>query len=123
MSVCFLMIRRPPRSTRTDTLFPYTTLFRSHCGLPGAWADLHQLLQQAIRFIQGQGPGARGGAAGGLAHRRLTDCKGHTKPILRVAGALNCASRLNAEITSRSEERRVGKECVSTCRSRWSPYH
>src|SRR3546814_9542943 len=26
----FLMIRRPPRSTRTDTLFPYTTLFRSH---------------------------------------------------------------------------------------------
>src|SRR3546814_6930087 len=33
----FLMIRRPPRSTRTDTLFPYTTLFRSKqrsgCGL------------------------------------------------------------------------------------------
>src|SRR3546814_13103701 len=29
----FLMIRRPPRSTRTDTLFPYTTLFRS--GRPG----------------------------------------------------------------------------------------
>src|SRR3546814_12081476 len=32
----FLMIRRPPRSTRTDTLFPYTTLFRSrsNCGVP-----------------------------------------------------------------------------------------
>src|SRR3546814_5063485 len=30
------MIRRPPRSTRTDTLFPYTTLFRSDCGLPSA---------------------------------------------------------------------------------------
>src|SRR3546814_13454402 len=29
----FLMIRRPPRSTRTDTLFPYTTLFRSLLGL------------------------------------------------------------------------------------------
>src|SRR3546814_12288741 len=28
----FLMIRRPPRSTRTDTLFPYTTLFRSLTG-------------------------------------------------------------------------------------------
>src|SRR3546814_4617323 len=26
-------------------------------------------------------------------------------------------------VTDRSEERRVGKECVSTCRSRWSPYH
>src|SRR3546814_2441027 len=34
----FLMIRRPPRSTRTDTLFPYTTLFRSQsspCRCPG----------------------------------------------------------------------------------------
>src|SRR3546814_16297519 len=30
----FLMIRRPPRSTRTDTLFPYTTLFRSQWRLP-----------------------------------------------------------------------------------------
>src|SRR3546814_11612143 len=30
--VFFLMIRRPPRSTRTDTLFPYTTLFRSVVG-------------------------------------------------------------------------------------------
>src|SRR3546814_14223578 len=29
LCVFFLMIRRPPRSTRTDTLFPYTTLFRS----------------------------------------------------------------------------------------------
>src|SRR3546814_14419331 len=27
------------------------------------------------------------------------------------------------EMAHRSEERRVGKECVSTCRSRWSPYH
>src|SRR3546814_13791486 len=31
----FLMIRRPPRSTRTDTLFPYTTLFRSARGIRG----------------------------------------------------------------------------------------
>src|SRR3546814_17511851 len=31
----FLMIRRPPRSTRTDTLFPYTTLFRSQFGVDG----------------------------------------------------------------------------------------
>src|SRR3546814_11006506 len=30
----FLMIRRPPRSTRTDTLFPYTTLFRSFASVP-----------------------------------------------------------------------------------------
>src|SRR3546814_18876701 len=36
----FLMIRRPPRSTRTDTLFPYTTLFRSRSAPSAtAWAE------------------------------------------------------------------------------------
>src|SRR3546814_10182885 len=37
------MIRRPPRSTRTDTLFPYTTLFRS------AWADSIDRIQKELR--------------------------------------------------------------------------
>src|SRR3546814_14809396 len=36
MVIFFLMIRRPPRSTRTDTLFPYTTLFRSSGALAGS---------------------------------------------------------------------------------------
>src|SRR3546814_2782431 len=42
LCVCFLMIRRPPRSTRTDTLFPYTTLFRSRgpTTAAGALGDL-----------------------------------------------------------------------------------
>src|SRR3546814_16886723 len=35
----------------------------------------------------------------------------------------NGASTGSARTDLRSEERRVGKECVSTCRSRWSPYH
>src|SRR3546814_3637420 len=35
---------------------------------------------------------------------------------------MQCLEKLRA-FTGRSEERRVGKECVSTCRSRWSPYH
>src|SRR3546814_17157737 len=33
------------------------------------------------------------------------------------------AARIASTALARSEERRVGKECVSTCRSRWSPYH
>src|SRR3546814_13239215 len=37
-SVFFLMIRRPPRSTRTDTLVPYTTLFRSKMQRPELWS-------------------------------------------------------------------------------------
>src|SRR3546814_6772906 len=44
-SFFFLMIRRPPRSTRTDTLFPYTTLFRSQRPLHlGRHLPLRQLL-------------------------------------------------------------------------------
>src|SRR3546814_14611444 len=42
---------------------------------------------------------------------------------MEVASRLLAASALIALPTVRSEERRVGKECVSTCRSRWSPYH
>ena len=41
---------------------------------------------------------------------------------VRVALALNPAAPLGVHRT-RSEERRVGKECTVLCRSRWSPYH
>src|SRR3546814_14399305 len=41
-------------------------------------------------------------------------------PAIGIALALARADLLRGQ---RSEERRVGKECVSTCRSRWSPYH
>src|SRR3546814_14183774 len=40
-----------------------------------------------------------------------------------VGGKLKFMERLSARLGDRSEERRVGKECVSTCRSRWAPYH
>src|SRR3546814_14164721 len=40
----FLMIRRPPRSTRTDTLFPYTTLFRSRAVVGVLGAPAQQVL-------------------------------------------------------------------------------
>src|SRR3546814_2609519 len=46
---------------------------------------------------------------------------------LHEIGAVDAEQRITAHghdlIRLRSEERRVGKECVSTCRSRWSPYH
>src|SRR3546814_20210411 len=43
--------------------------------------------------------------------------------LLGNAGAINEEKERYNAVTLRSEERRVGKECVSTCRSRWSPYH
>src|SRR3546814_7005628 len=44
------MIRRPPRSTRTDTLFPYTTLFRSPAMSPqGCWSSIPRLTRKTHR--------------------------------------------------------------------------
>src|SRR3546814_10910332 len=43
--------------------------------------------------------------------------------VMAVARTHGALVMVHAENADRSEERRVGKECVSTCRSRWSPYH
>src|SRR3546814_10943449 len=101
------MIRRPPRSTRTDTLFPYTTLFRSRpFRFEPVELDLdHDHPERAARRRHL----AREIKAGTPAHRAEREQFGRA--------ALHRAAII------RSEERRVGKECVSTCRSRWSPYH
>src|SRR3546814_15402269 len=71
--IFFLMIRRPPRSTRTDTLFPYTTLFRSeverelevgsvavigvrHVAQAGARCELHEQANPVLGLGRGQAP-------------------------------------------------------------------
>src|SRR3546814_8769648 len=41
----------------------------------------------------------------------------------RIEPHVDLVARITGFFARRSEERRVGKECVSTCRSRWSPYH
>src|SRR3546814_9447235 len=47
--IFFLMIRRPPRSTRTDTLFPYTTLFRSRLsGVRGRAASVRRAVLSGL---------------------------------------------------------------------------
>src|SRR3546814_4553786 len=50
-----------------------------------------------------------------ISQRAVASCWVKIAPML--------ARTASTEKGSRSEERRVGKECVSTCRSRWSPYH
>src|SRR3546814_16465936 len=64
------MIRRPPRSTRTDTLFPYTTLFRSWnarffelLDLPYAHAQVGTPLIDIVRFLAARGDLGDGDAA------------------------------------------------------------
>src|SRR3546814_13636835 len=45
------------------------------------------------------------------------------KELAQIKGTDKIGREKLEEIAERSEERRVGKECVSTCRSRWSPYN
>src|SRR3546814_17132360 len=104
------MIRRPPRSTRTDTLFPYTTLFRSF--------EVERI-----------------GRCVGREHLRIAmsvDLEARASERVCIEACLFAVAPHGVEASAivaiaptkdRSEERRVGKECVSTCRSRWSPYH
>src|SRR3546814_13607569 len=111
----FLMIRRPPRSTRTDTLFPYTTLFRS----PRS-AAIHPAPASAWPQPQATGAWApEAGHASGSLHMHRVD---FVWPPAKPQRHANGNDQHDDGQEYRSEERRVGKECVSTCRYRWSPY-
>src|SRR3546814_19594084 len=114
LCVFFLMIRRPPRSTRTDTLFPYTTLFRSL----GVGAMLVGGIWTLFSLRKSLASGIKSGLAAARKNMGAT-------VIADVDRDLPMKWMLIALVafTIRSEERRVGQECVSTCRSRWSPYH
>src|SRR3546814_16986823 len=105
------MIRRPPRSTRTDTLFPYTTLFRS-AAIGGFAVGIPAVLE--IRRINSRGWEWYHIAENAVSELHLI--KDKRSDATSRGNRTRYAKR-------RSEERRVGKECVSTCRSRWSPYH
>src|SRR3546814_4338709 len=83
----FLMIRRPPRSTRTDTLFPYTTLFRS-------------ALRRVCQY--GQVPGGGSGfqclPLGSCSWRRQRSCRSeeHTselQSLMRISYAVFCLKK------------------------------
>src|SRR3546814_12887596 len=58
----FLMIRRPPRSTRTDTLFPYTTLFRSAPLRPAARSSVERRQSSGLEAVRKQDQGNGSGA-------------------------------------------------------------
>src|SRR3546814_15428995 len=129
------MIRRPPRSTRTDTLFPYTTLFRSNLYDPEEAArDIVRLrdldaehprgVRLALKNLDGDDRLRLKvySASGALALSDVVPALEHFgfEVLEEMPTALNYGRP--ASSNARSEERRVGKAGVSTCRSRWSPY-
>src|SRR3546814_6484775 len=87
MFCLFLMIRRPPRSTRTDTLFPYPTLFRST-----AWLhDLRPMLDHGeVRAIVA----ASGGVPGKALALIDSDVAAMEKQLLAIAASGDPDNRL-----------------------------
>src|SRR3546814_17283157 len=144
------MIRRPPRSTRTDTLFPYTTLFRSlvvaqrlqvRCAQDLAAGLLDDALPGGGIPLRGW-TGARmqiGGTFGDLAElqrrantarlmrRRPRQQRLQRRVAMRFADQPDRRRGRHParadRIALRPEETPVGTGCVSTCSYRWLPYH
>src|SRR3546814_15226749 len=102
-------------------------------------SDLRGLIAADIREAEALGHRVRligmaerdGADKGGGLYQHVQPCLVPADhPLAYVPGALNAVvaeghfvGRLFFEGAGGSEERRVGKECVSPCRSRWSPYH
>src|SRR3546814_8048339 len=75
------MIRRPPRSTRTDTLFPYTTLFRSARERHREYhPQRHRAAEEHARRLRTGCARGRGGGAGGDRGARRADRRTHRAP-------------------------------------------
>src|SRR3546814_17812961 len=120
------MIRRPPRSTRTDTLFPYTTLFRS-CE-PRRAIGAAQLAIHVERHIEHREKNRDLAEDRQVQQSHHDEQQQHERNRVSYEDEMIIGVKAPAERKEqphegqrRSEERRVGKECVSTCRSRWSP--
>src|SRR3546814_14946086 len=122
------MIRRPPISTRTDTLFPFTTLFRSTTAGSNAdvsvewfWVTMDGLGDPDLlvsELLVGFSSARNSWAA-----LQLSLVPNFRRADFRCSLTVLTERPVVRATSFRPEERRVGKEGVSTCRSRWSPYH
>src|SRR3546814_14311338 len=88
---CFLMIRRPPRSTRTDTLFPYTTLFRSLQA-----HDARRVMR--IKHIEVQRyPVFKVGEPEQTVHQRSEEHTSELQSLMRISYAVFCLKKKNSQ--------------------------
>src|SRR3546814_13166030 len=92
--IFFLMIRRPPRSTRTDTLFPYTTLFRS------LWAQGARRRRGCVdrRGDATNRPGRICPARSGHLVRRSEEHTSELQSLMRISYAVFCLKKTKNKI-------------------------
>src|SRR3546814_12828113 len=127
------MIRRPPIFKRTDTLFPYTTLFRSAIVTPLKDRIESQILTHYPKSIDISRKITFQEARIAPEQHSAIEVDGLMKDLVeqvafeaRASEYIDQKSGVSARLPisdCRSEERRVGNECVSKCRTRWSQYH
>src|SRR3546814_14998467 len=112
------MVRHPPRSTRTDSLFPYTTLFRA-----ARPAILQRQLELDRRGVVAGTAVFRDQSADAQPRERIRELLHRRRRQLlpRRPGEPPARGIVIFVLGFRSEERRVGKEGVSSCRSRCAP--
>src|SRR3546814_10501214 len=89
--VFFLMIRRPPRSTRTDTLFPYTTLFRS-CGCARRLAPMWDSRLDRVSPPDSR-VGQKCGDCAGLYAERSEEHTSELQSLMRISYAVFCLKK------------------------------
>src|SRR3546814_10695662 len=98
------MIRRPPRPTRTDTLFPYTTLFRSwHCGRRacrpgGAPRNLLSPLDRGDRQCLADLFDRKGARATLYGPQRSEEHTSELQSLMRISYAVFCLKKKNKKI-------------------------
>src|SRR3546814_5297890 len=94
--IFFLMIRRPPRSTRTDTLFPYTTLFRSRAvGLLGI--NVRKPRKRDYRYNFAVSGATCGDFFGGWRSEEHTS---ELQSLMRISYAVFCLKKKKNSITN-----------------------
>src|SRR3546814_3346056 len=97
------MIRRPPRSTRTDTLFPYTTLFRSAVALAVQHVSVQKILGDALAVVferLAQAADMFDGAGGAIDadhihFRRSEEHTSELQSLMRISYAVFCLKKKN----------------------------
>src|SRR3546814_6729572 len=90
------MIRRPPRSTRTDTLFPYTTLFRSH--FVRSLLPLGHMGFSAAASGQGRGGGAEIRQSRYTPPARSEEHTSELQSLMRISYAVFCLKKKKQHI-------------------------
>src|SRR3546814_18683062 len=97
-NIFFLMIRRPPRSTRTDTLFPYTTLFRAEHDALEAFVGVRVLDDRQPRRQAGAGA-EQVQVAAGVRMPKADRSEEHTselQSLMRISYAVFCLKKKKA---------------------------